>query len=138
VKFIGGLWEHLKRLWQSRNDIYHQDNEGTITRYKLKELEREMEKLWARHTELLPKLQDFQKQHFDSMKARNYEQLSLKYIRMTQKLTDLESTAISSGILDGEQEWDNGAMTQLSRAGIVANVMLHSFGTISLDKSQLK
>jgi hypothetical protein len=24
-----------------------------------------MEKLWARHTELLPKLRDFQKQHFD-------------------------------------------------------------------------
>jgi hypothetical protein len=24
-----------------------------------------MEKLWARHTELLPKLWDFQKQHFD-------------------------------------------------------------------------
>jgi enoyl reductase-like protein len=52
-------------LWQFRNDIYHQENEGTIARYKLKALERDMEKLWARHTELLPKLRDFQKQHFD-------------------------------------------------------------------------
>jgi hypothetical protein len=34
-KFIGGLWEHLKRLWQFRNDIYHQGNEGNIARYKL-------------------------------------------------------------------------------------------------------
>jgi hypothetical protein len=36
-----------------------------IARYKLEDLERDMEKLWARHTELLPKLWDFQKQHFD-------------------------------------------------------------------------
>jgi hypothetical protein len=36
-----------------------------IARHKLKALERDMEKLWARHIELLPKLWDFQKQHFD-------------------------------------------------------------------------
>jgi hypothetical protein len=52
AKFIGGLWEHLKRLWQSRNDIYHQCNEGTIARYNLEALEREMGNLWTRHTEL--------------------------------------------------------------------------------------
>jgi hypothetical protein len=52
-------------LWQFRNDIYHQDNEGNITRYELEALERDMEKLWARHIEPLPKLWDFQKQHFD-------------------------------------------------------------------------
>jgi hypothetical protein len=55
----------LKRLWKFRNDIYHQDNEGTIERYKLEALERDMDKLLAIHTELLPKLWDFQKQHFD-------------------------------------------------------------------------
>jgi hypothetical protein len=47
--FIGGLWEHLKRLWQFRNDIYHQDNVGTIARYKIEPLERYMEKVRARH-----------------------------------------------------------------------------------------
>jgi hypothetical protein len=52
-------------LWQFRNDIFHQDNEGTIARSKFEALEREMEKLWAIHIELLPKLWDFQKQHFD-------------------------------------------------------------------------
>jgi epoxyqueuosine reductase QueG len=52
-------------LWQFRNDIYHQDNEGTIARYKLEAFERDMDKLLARHIELLPKLWDFQKQHFD-------------------------------------------------------------------------
>jgi hypothetical protein len=55
----------LKRLWQFINDIYHQDNEGTIARYKIEALERDMEKLWAKYIELLPKLWDFQKQHFD-------------------------------------------------------------------------
>jgi hypothetical protein len=40
AKFIGGLWKHLKRFWQFRNNIYHQDNEGTIAQYKLKSLER--------------------------------------------------------------------------------------------------
>jgi hypothetical protein len=55
----------LKRLWQFRNDIYHQDNAVTIARYKIEALERDMEKLRARHIELLLKLWDFQKQHFD-------------------------------------------------------------------------
>jgi hypothetical protein len=65
AKFIGGLWDHLKCMWQFRNDIYHQDNQGNIVQYKLEALDRDMEKIWARHTELLPKLHDFQKQHFD-------------------------------------------------------------------------
>jgi hypothetical protein len=65
AKNIGRLWEHLKHLWQFRNDIYHQDNEGTIARYKLEALESEMEKLWTRYIELLPQLWDFQKQNFD-------------------------------------------------------------------------
>jgi hypothetical protein len=55
-------------LWQFWSNIYHQDNEGTIAHYKLKALEMDMEKLWSRHTELLPKLCDFQKQHFDMRK----------------------------------------------------------------------
>jgi hypothetical protein len=52
-------------MWQFRNDIYHQDNERTIARYKLEALERDMEKFWAQHIELISKLWDFQKQHFD-------------------------------------------------------------------------
>jgi hypothetical protein len=38
ARLIGGLWEHLKRVWQFWNNIYHQDNEGTIARYKLEAL----------------------------------------------------------------------------------------------------
>jgi hypothetical protein len=64
-------------LWKFRNDIYHQDNEGTIARYKLEALKRDMDKLWARHIELLPKLWDFQKQHFD----RRQRIVNLRYER---------------------------------------------------------
>jgi hypothetical protein len=38
AKFIGGLWDHLKRMWQFRKDIYHQDNQRNIARYKLEAL----------------------------------------------------------------------------------------------------
>jgi hypothetical protein len=55
-KFIGGLWGYLKRMWHLWNDVYHQDNQGNITRYKLEALYRDTENIWARHTELLPKL----------------------------------------------------------------------------------
>jgi hypothetical protein len=57
---------------------------------------------------------------------------------MTQKPTDLEITVISSKTSDGEKEWDNRALTELLRVGILVNVMLPSFGTISLEKAQLK
>jgi hypothetical protein len=72
------------------------------------------------------------------MKARNAGQHLLNYTWMAQKLTHLESTSISSRISDVEQEWDNRAMTQLLWAGIVAKVVLTSFGEIILEKEQLK
>jgi hypothetical protein len=55
-----------------------------------------------------------------------------------QKTTDTTVTVKSIRPTDGEQELDNRAPTQPSRAGIVANVLLPSFGTISLVKAQLK
>jgi hypothetical protein len=72
------------------------------------------------------------------MKARNYGKHSLNYTWMTQKPTDLKFTAILSGPSDEEQEWEKRATTQIIRAGIVANVMLPSFGKINLEKAQLK
>jgi hypothetical protein len=55
-----------------------------------------------------------------------------------QKTTDTAVAVKSTRPTDGEQELDNQAPTQLSRSGIVANVLLPSFGTISLVKAQLK
>jgi hypothetical protein len=48
------------------------------------------------------------------MKAKNDGQHSLNYTWMTQKPTDMEFTSISSGLLDEEHEWGNGAMTQIT------------------------
>jgi hypothetical protein len=55
-----------------------------------------------------------------------------------QKTTETVVTVKAIRPAGGEQELDNQAPTQLSRAGIVANVLLPSFGTISLAKAQLK
>jgi hypothetical protein len=55
-----------------------------------------------------------------------------------QKTTDTAVTVRSTRPTDGEQELDNRAPTQLLRAGIVDNILLHSFGTISLVKAELK
>jgi hypothetical protein len=55
-----------------------------------------------------------------------------------QKTTDPEATLKSNRTTDGEQELDNRALTHLLRAGIVSNVLLPSFGKISLVKAQLK
>jgi hypothetical protein len=146
AKLIRGLWEHLKRLWQLRKVIYHQENEGAIARYKLKALERDMEKLWVRHIELLPRLWDFQKQHFDRRQRivilryeikKYWATLAQLYIDDAET-TDTAVTVKSIRPKNGEQEWDNQAPNQLSRAGIVANVLLPSFEKISLVKAQLK
>jgi hypothetical protein len=72
------------------------------------------------------------------MKARNVGQLLPNYTWMMQKTIDPEATVKLNRQTDGEHEWDKGALTQLLRAGIVANVMLPYFGTISLVKEQLK
>jgi hypothetical protein len=89
----------LKLLWQSRNDIYYQDSEETIARYKHEELERDMERLCARHTELLPKIHDFQKHHFDRRQRiadRRCE--SKKYLATLAKLYLYDAETNRSGI----------------------------------------
>jgi hypothetical protein len=55
-----------------------------------------------------------------------------------QKTTEPVVTVNAIRPRDGEKELYNRAPTQLSRAGIVANVMLPAFGTIILVKAQLK
>jgi hypothetical protein len=55
-----------------------------------------------------------------------------------QKTTETVVTWTAIRPPDGEHELDNRAPTQLSRGGIVANVLLPAFGTISLVKAQLK
>jgi hypothetical protein len=72
------------------------------------------------------------------MKAINDGQRSPNYTWTMHKTTDMAVTVKFIRPMDGEQKWYNRALTQLSRAGIVANDMLPSFGTISLVKAKLK
>jgi hypothetical protein len=74
----------------------------------------------------------------DRMKARNAGQSSPNYTWTMHKTTDTAVTVKSIIPTDGEQEWDNRSLTQLSRADIVAYILLPSFGTISLVKASLK
>jgi hypothetical protein len=55
-------------MWQFQNGIYNQDNPGKLVQYKLEALDRDMEQIWECYTEILSKLLDFQKQHFDRRK----------------------------------------------------------------------
>jgi hypothetical protein len=102
----------LKRLWQFKDDIYHQDNEGAIARYKLEALERDMEKFWARHIELLPKLWDFQKQHFDRRQRivnLRYESKKCWSTLAKLYLDDAENNRhISNSEIDQTNEWRTG------------------------------
>jgi hypothetical protein len=79
-----------------------------------------MEKLWARHTELLPKLWDFQKQHFDRrQRIANLRYESKRYwaTLATLYLDDAETNRSGNHSdierTGGEQEWDSRATTQL-------------------------
>jgi hypothetical protein len=100
-------------LWQFRNDTYHQDKEVVIARYKLKAFERDMEILWSRHIELLPKLWVFQKQHFD----RRHCIVDLRYERKK-----LWATLAKLYMDDAENNINSGhgeiGQTNVWRAGV--------------------
>jgi hypothetical protein len=42
AKLIIALWEHLQRVWNFCNGVYHADNNGQIARYKLESQSRAM------------------------------------------------------------------------------------------------
>jgi hypothetical protein len=112
AKFIGGPGDHLKCMWRFQNDIYHQNNKGNIAHYKLEALDRDMEQIGARHTELLPKLHDFQKQHFDRR----------------QRITDL--------IYESKKCWTSLAMiAMLATLAKLATICLHDAETNILGLS---
>jgi hypothetical protein len=65
AKLIIALWEHLRRVWNFCNGVYHADNSGRVARYKLEAQSRAMNDTWERHQELQGRLKTFQHQHFD-------------------------------------------------------------------------
>jgi hypothetical protein len=65
AKLIIALWEHLRRVWNFRNGVYHAEKNGRIARYKLEAQARTMTNTWERHQKLQRRLKTFQQQHFD-------------------------------------------------------------------------
>jgi hypothetical protein len=76
AKLIIALWEHLQRVWNFRNCVYHAENNGRVSRYKLEAHSRAMTDTWERHQELQGRLKTFQHQHFadhDQIKNLHYD-----------------------------------------------------------------
>jgi hypothetical protein len=65
AKLIIALWEHLRQVWNLRNGVYHAENNGRVSRYKLEAPSRAMTDTWERHQELQGRLKTFQHQHFE-------------------------------------------------------------------------
>jgi hypothetical protein len=65
AKIIIVLLEHLRRVWNFHNGVYHAENRGRIARYKLEAHSRAMNTTWERHQELQGRLATIQHQHFD-------------------------------------------------------------------------
>jgi hypothetical protein len=52
------LWDHMLRLWKYRNDALHE-----VAQFQVEALDRDIERLEARHEDLRSKLRTFQEQH---------------------------------------------------------------------------
>jgi hypothetical protein len=76
TKLILGLWEHMDRIWTSRNNIYHENTNQQVARYKTEALDRRYEEMWEIHAGLFKRLHAFQTKHFEnrtSIRNINYE-----------------------------------------------------------------
>jgi hypothetical protein len=62
-KMIHTLWDHMLQLWQYRNDALHEDDTKRVAQFKVEALDRDIERLTARHDDLRSKLHDFQERH---------------------------------------------------------------------------
>jgi hypothetical protein len=76
TKLIIGLWEHMDRIWTYRNNIYHENTNQQVVRYKAEALDRRYEEIWVKHAGLVKRLHTFQTKHFDYRQSKgtlNYE-----------------------------------------------------------------
>jgi hypothetical protein len=65
TKLMLGLWEHMDRIWTYRNNIYHENNNQQVARYKTEALDRRYEKIWVKHAGLVKRLHAFQTKHVE-------------------------------------------------------------------------
>jgi predicted nucleic acid-binding Zn-ribbon protein len=62
---ILALWDHMLRLWQYRNNDFHEDGSTRVAQFKIEALDREIERLAARHNDLRSKLHEVQEKHME-------------------------------------------------------------------------
>jgi uncharacterized protein with von Willebrand factor type A (vWA) domain len=62
-KMIQALWDNVLWLWQYRNDALHENDMNKVDQFKVEALDRDIERLEARHKDLRSKLRPFQEQH---------------------------------------------------------------------------
>jgi hypothetical protein len=60
TKLTMSLWEHMDRLWMYRSNIYHDNTNQQVERYKMEALDRIYDEMWEKHTRLTELLHDFQ------------------------------------------------------------------------------
>jgi hypothetical protein len=77
TKNILGLWEHIMyRIWTYHNNIYHENNNQQVARYKTEALDRRYEDIWEKHAGLVKRIHAFQMKQFDDRQRignLNYE-----------------------------------------------------------------
>jgi hypothetical protein len=76
TKLILGLWEHMDRLWIYRNNIYQENTNQQVARYKTEILDIRYEDIWDRHAGLVERLRAFEKKYFEERQSignLNYE-----------------------------------------------------------------
>jgi hypothetical protein len=77
IKLIMGLLKHMDRIWTYSNNMYHDNTNQQVARYKKMEaLDRSYEEIWEKHADLVKRLHAFQTNHFKnrtSIGNLNYE-----------------------------------------------------------------
>jgi hypothetical protein len=57
---------HMDYIWTYRNNVYHDNTNHQVARYKTEVLDRRYEEMWEKHAGLVERLHAFQTKHFEN------------------------------------------------------------------------
>jgi hypothetical protein len=100
TKLIMALWEHMDRLWTSRNNRYHENTNQQVARYKMEALDRKYDEMWEKHIGLTERLHGFQTKHFENRQQivnLNYES-KMCWVNLGEQYFNEASSPIRSEI----------------------------------------
>jgi hypothetical protein len=69
TKLSMGLWDHMDCIGTHRNNIYHENNNQKVVRYKIEALYRRYKKIWENHVGLIERLHAFRTKDFEDRKS---------------------------------------------------------------------